>query len=733
MKKEMDIEKLNELYSKAEEADKKTFAEMRSNLLLVNGDHYKRVSSDLDRRLRNSNVDKKTRIRLTMNHTQKATSDIKDIILNQASSFSPFPKNESELGDQKSAELAKSVWEHGKSENDWEDLQQNQINSFVDVGECAAKIYFDPSLGNIKSYPQLTTEEGIPLFNYDGNIVAESISLDGTPLEPAPDLDNPNFLGKLIIEKLYPFNLLRSPNSNSMKNSPYIIHRKMVDVDIVKNMFASGNTNFDRDLRERITESSNKTYKIFDSSTNAFYDSSGQVMLKEYFFRKSKKYPKGYFYITTESDILSQGEIPFGEHGDIAFPIKHTGYDIIETSPRYSSSIRHMRPFQAEINRAASSRSEIQLIFGKDKLVLHGGGMVSKGAELEGTRVLNVTGPKPDIIPGRSGDQFTGHLLDMIEGLRDMAGLPNDNNSKAVQTMDPKSELFKSAKLKKKFSRQALRFERFSKECVETYLFLASKYLDDEVIIRAIGKKEKINIAEFKAVDRLDYAIKVEPVSGDYDSQWGKFMELEIISQYLGKDMPEHLKGALIKSFPYLNKDPVMKDILVEYESPRNMLLAIDRGEDFIASKYDNADLMLKALYQRSRESDFKELSPEIQDKYAATIVEFEEIQKQQIAEEIKIKNGMIPTDGALIKCDLYVSQPNTKGGVKTVREVFPSAALEWLREKLNSQGLSMERLKDLGSKEAASDIAEKGQMLGENLTMQAALEDALPETLQDQ
>lgn len=137
-------------------------------------------------------------------------------------------------------------------------------------------------------------------------------------------------------------------------------------------------------------------------------------------------------------------------------------------------------------------------------------------------------------------------------------------------------------------------------------MFLAQKYMSEEDVIRAAGRKEAINVAEFKGVSQLDFAVKIEPVSGDFDTMFGKLTELEIIAQYFGKDLPLEIKASLIKAFPHMNKEPAIMEMMVDYEGPLNACLALDRGEEFIPSMRDDEVAMLKRLTLRTRESDYR-------------------------------------------------------------------------------------------------------------------------------
>jgi len=707
-------EELNQLFNTAEEADKKIFAEMRSNILLNTGKHYERVQKNLEHGLRNRNVNKETRIRLTKNHTKVLCSNVQDVLLNQASDFVPIPKNESEIQDQKSAEIAKAVWLQGKEDNDWNDYLQRTVHSFVVTGETATKVSYDPTVGKLTGYEPKLNEEGMPLYYYQEGATTSSMDENGIELEQILDETKPIFNGKICIERLSAYNLMRDPNAKTMKESPYVIIRKMVPTAKLVRMFANtGDVKADTQMKEKIKETSDKTYKIFDSNSAKFVEAKGMATVREFYYRQSVEHPKGYIYICIENEILYDAEIPLGEEGEIAFPIKHTGYDLIDDCPRYSSLIRDIRPEQAEINRAASKIAETQVTVGDDKVFIPGAGKLEKGASLPGIRVIKTGGGRPPVVvQGRSGDQFTGYLKDNVQEMYQKIGFEL-NLSNAAQSQDMDFELFKSAKLKQKFSRQALRLENYFKSIVNCYLFLASKYKSYEDIVVAAGKNEAFNIDEFKSYTPLNHLISVQPVDGDFYTMFGKNKELTTISQYFGKDMDKYTQAAVIKSMPFLNKDPVIKDLLQEYEAPMNMLLALDRGDEYVPSRYDDSKNMLKRLHSRVREPSFKLLDPTIQESYEAVIGAYEGIESEQTSEALRLQKGMIPTGGSLVKCDLYVNKPNTRGGVKTERATVSSQALEWLISAMEKQGLAQERLIEIDSVQSAINIGEEALSQG--------------------
>ena len=110
------ISDLEKLYMDADELDKELFAEQRSNILLYSGEHYNRQRSKLYQRLRDAkSLTEEQRLRLTKNHTQKIVDEYTNHVLSSAPGVGFEPANESELADQKTAELNHAVWEFARN------------------------------------------------------------------------------------------------------------------------------------------------------------------------------------------------------------------------------------------------------------------------------------------------------------------------------------------------------------------------------------------------------------------------------------------------------------------------------------------------------------------------------------------------------------------------------------------------------------------------------------------
>jgi hypothetical protein len=662
------IEDLNQIYSKAESCDKEIFAEQRSNVLLISGEHYTNKNNRFDRIRDSKDIASGTKLKLTKNHIQKITKTYVNNIVEAAPGVKIIPRNESDLHHQKSAELNQSVWQFGKDTQKLDLRIMEWAKDYIDLGECFVKVYYDPSKGKFKGYLQAThPETGEPQVDEQGQLVA--------------DKEQPQFSGELVIEKLLPCNVLRDENAQNMDESPFIIVRKMVPIKTLEQMVGD-----DADKKKMIQPSSREEYMVFDMANQGYQTTKDLALVKEYYFRPGPEFPLGYFFITTEAGILFEGELPFG-----IFPIKYVGFDAMQTSPRHRSIVKQLRPYQIEINRTASKIAEHQ-VTSDDKLMVQTGTKISSGGVLPGVRTVQYSGIKPEILEGRTGEQYLPYMMSQIDEIYKVANMAEEIEDKQYQA-DPFGMLFRSVKDKKKFVIYSAKFELFLKEVCLLYLSLAKQYFSDDMLIPMIGKNEVVNIAELRGTDDVQFSVEVKPMSDDVNTMMGKSLAINHALQYVGPQMSKDQIGQMLREMPFANFDGAFDDMTLDYDSATNVILSLDRGEQVVPSKGDNKDYMIKRLDKRIRSADFKLLPGPVQQSFLQIKGVYEQMVQQELKELQAAQQGFIPTGGALIKTDLQVELPNSVGGMKITRAAYPIEALQWLDERLKQQGMAQDRL----------------------------------------
>lgn len=673
-KKVPEIDELNQLYEDGCKVDDELFAEMRSNILLVSGSHYnKRTSQTFFTRVRNSaKLSDTQKLRITQNHIHKITRKYIDSILNRVPGVTVSPQNEMEMSDRKAAELNQAVWADAKERYKLSEKRREWAHNFVEIGEVACFVYYDPEKGAIKGYEQLVDQNGTPVVDEAG--------------APVADETKPVFEGEFCFKTILGFNFIRSGSARQMRESPVVMFREMVDTKELELTY--------QDVPEKLKmikgDGQEEEYIIFDHQKQR-YETTKQTLLRYHFFRPCKQYPQGYFTISTNKGKLEEGELPFG-----IWPIAWKGFDEFASNPRGYSIVKVARPMQAEINRALSQQATHQITVGDDKIIYQSGTKLAPGALLPGVRGLTFQGAPPQILPGRDGSQFLPYIESQVQSMYRAVNLEELLQDEPTGQMDPYTLLFRSASQAQKFGRYTEKFEEFLKEVCEIYLALAKKYLDNDAFIRAVGKSEIINIPEFRNTLPLSYTIKVEPQSETVDSKLGRQLSLNHVLQYVGNQIGPKQIGLVLKEMPFLNNKTLFKTLSVDYDNVENDMLALERGEVPQVSQYSDNTVYVNALTHRMKQADFKILSPQIQANYINLLKQHEAILEQKAEAEKAAQSGFIPTGGAMITCSMKV--PNPADPTKQKQLILPYESLSWLMKRLESQGTGQEQIEDMNT-----------------------------------
>lgn len=672
LKRDMKIGDLLSLYVDAESCDREIFSEQRTNVLLVDGEHYasKRGGAGVMGKLRGkTQTTDDQKIRIAKNFTYKVSNQYQATILSMAPGIQASPANPDELTDQKAAELHNKVMKYLKRKYNMKARFQEFVGSFVNIGEVFCKTFFDPTAGKLTGYeplPQEFDDTGAPITT-----------------EPKPDLEKPVMSGGFIFEECYGYDVLRDPGSKRMEDSPYLMLRKMVKSNNMKEKYKG-----DPEKQKLFETSTNKTYVVFDATRYQYARAKDEVMILEMYIRPCYIFPEGYYFFFTEAGIFEEGKLPRGR-----FPIAHKGFDNVQGHPRGRSVVKQLRPSQIEVNRSNSKMAEHQITLGDDKIVTQAGSKLQQGASLAGVRELKVQGPPPQILEGRTGAQYLPYAEQQKSDLFGIS-LVEDQAQDNISQVDPYTLLYKAASQRKKFGIYVDKFEDFLKQFWEITLDLAREALSDEELIEAVGHAEAVNIQEFRNPSKLCYILELEAQTDDVETKLGRQLSITQMIQYAGGQLEKEDLGKLFRQLPYANKEGMFDDMTLNYDSATNMILALDRGELPKPNKKDAAEYMVQRLTARTRKADFSLMKPEIQTAYEEYIKNYEELAAKQW-EQLQIENeGIIPTGGGLVAMDIYVPDPKNPQSQKRAR--VPYESVNWLLKRLDAQGMTEERMQTL-------------------------------------
>lgn len=682
MPKPKNLEELETLYKDSESVDKELYSEMRSNVLLIAGEHYTKNVNKHFARLRETNrLTETLKLRLTKNYMHRVHRTYKNAILDKAPDVRAFPANEMEMQDQKDAEITNKVWESLKYKHKMREKIRKWADEFCGIGEVWVKAFWDPKAGDHIGYEPIVGDSGEPMLDEMGQMQA--------------DKERGVFTGAIVYEPIFGFNLFRSPGAKSMNESPYIGYRKMVRKELIEKMYDDN-----PEIKKALSKTSEIDYVVFESGKARYEKRENWVLIKECYWKPSVEYPMGYYFIWTEFGILAQGELPFG-----IFPIRGKGFDEYPTNPRGRSILKVARPFQAELNRSASQQATHQITLGDDKVLYQAGTKLAPGALLPGVRGISYQGAPPQILTGRTGDLFSGYTQGEKADMYESVMLEETNLKDQSNVADPTHILFKSMRQQAVYKDYIEKFEEFLVDIFDVTMELTRKYQREEELVEMIGRDDAQNLQEFLRPGKRMYQVKAHGANEDASTLMGRHMTFQSILQYVGKNLKPDDIGKIIRQMPFMNNEEIFDDLTISYDNARNDMLALERGEMPTVNQYDDSEYYVNKLSHRMKQPDFKFLDPMIQQNYQTYMHQHQQVilQKQQAV--IDAKNQFIPVGGAMITTSMHMPDPDGEG-TKQVR--VPYQALQHLIQQLEKQGMSLTQLEDM-NQGALAEMA--GQM----------------------
>lgn len=638
---------LSTFYSQATHNLERHFAEQRQNILLNAGFHY--ANRSRFHRIRGlPGIEKDKKIRITKNHIQRICKRLKNTILEAGMDVGVYPKNENEMSDQKAAELHSSVWSDIADDQNFDCLKGQIVEDFVVCGEAIVKVYYDPNKGDLIRYDQDTDDLGNPL---------------GSPI--------PVFTGSICFERVFPFNVLTG-SEKSWEECLKVGVKKLFPTSELKAKF-KGDTD-----KLKLIDDVADTYQIFDGLTGTYSDTKDHTQVTEIYCRPSAEHPKGYYYYMTSTGILEEGPLH-------RWPLVYMGFDEHPTSARSYSIIKQLRPFQVEINRCASNIIVESVTLGSSTVISQAGTKLSTDNIGNGLKRLSYTGPKPDVIPGRNGEQYVEYMNSMISEMYQIADIEEHEKEKPSYSNDTMSMLYRSIRDKRKFVIYASKIQRGFKKICETALDLAQAYLPDEAVIPMVGRNEVVNIDEFRSASSISRIIKVQARDESFEETMGRSINISQILQYAGSSLSPEQLGILARNLPFLNKEGLLDSLTLNYDIARNVVLQLDRGKIPTFNENEDHTYMLNFLNARSKRSDWDLLPEEIRQNFQQRIMMHQQTLSDQQQQAQMASSGYIPSGGGLVGVDMYI--PDEQGKQKRLR--LPFESIGYLLKALEAQGTS--------------------------------------------
>lgn len=692
----LDIDRLNKILSDAEKQSEGIIAEMQTNVLIHAGEHYAKISDNFKRTLyRNNRSEKdatnKLVLQLVMNHMESIDNEYINNVLTFAPSTHVIPTDGRDIHQKKNADLNNSVLQMILKQNNKELLVKDFATNFVILGEAVSYKYFTEDGGNIIGYAPKEGTENLTETYYDEMGLPLTRSLD-----PEPDYTKPETGGRVVIEKLNAFDVLLENGIEEEKDSTVVIVKRLRHKNVMINKIKNSDLSSDEKLKRLkwFIGNNKETFSTVNRGGKSRNENSDLFLVRYFFYKPCEEFPRGKIFETVKDGIVLEYDLQEDDEGKPFFPISFAQCIKIPSMPRGISIIRQGRPLQAEINRTMSKTAEHQILLGDDKIVTTGEQGLTEGAKLGGIRQLSLSKGFQgyQVIPGRSGEQFVPYLQLLIKELYSMYDVENsDTKSNIKANTDILPLIYKNMSQKKKYIIFTQPFEKFLCDISRDVLKLAKRYLSENDLVPYVGKNEYVNIAEFKNSNPLDFDIKIEPISGDAETQMGNFLSFKEIMQFMGRDIPKDVMGKVLMDMPFIPKaKEIFASMNANQERATSIILALDRGETPPVLQYEDQSVILEALGDRMLKGDFIYLvqqNPVIKQNYDNQIQQREQIKKQQLESVMTANMGLIPMTGDLVSVNIWETVPTANGtGTKQTTKKYPIDALKKFDEMISKQ-----------------------------------------------
>jgi hypothetical protein len=167
-----------------------------------------------------------------------------------------------------------------------------------------------------------------------------------------------------------------------------------------------------------------------------------------------------------------------------------------------------------------------------------------------------------------------------------------------------------------------------------------------------------------------------------------------------------------MKQLPFLNGDEIFAEYTIQYETARNIMLALDRGEVPEIVESGDPDYFFKQLEMRKYKADFRFLPFQIQNNYQQQIDAYKELYNTKLMEVQRAKDGFIPADGPMVPIEgMYETVMGSNGQAKQQRVQIYQSSLQWLIEQLKAQKIAFGQIETLplGQQAALAETYNQG------------------------
>lgn len=296
---------LNVEYESLLKANSARFRNIERNFALYKGIQY--TSQDTRSDVRDTSTDRAKAVsKITINHLYDLTQNKVSRLVKYRPAVAILPTND-EFEDKIGAEVTeKALLNLWYNENFEGEVQPWFVKLSRIAGECYLFIEWDEDKGEKHPLYKKHEDKYIPELEQLGK--TQLLDENGDP--ETDDDGNPIYLtdqvhvGDVCYSVELPFNVLVQ-EAKTFKDAKYLFKLEPMNIFEARMKYPKGTDAIEAE-----------EFNIYDYTTFSSRKSNNEVMIRHFYYKKSKELPEGLYIISTSKGIVSMGPLPY-KHGEL--------------------------------------------------------------------------------------------------------------------------------------------------------------------------------------------------------------------------------------------------------------------------------------------------------------------------------------------------------------------------------------------------------------------------------
>jgi hypothetical protein len=433
-------------------------------------------------------------------------------------SVNVLPTND-EYQDRSAAKATKHLIDHLWYINNVDELRQKMLRNAFIFGEAYCFVTWNKQKGDLHPMYVKSKQSGISLnfLDMNGN---QMVDKDGNPIKIDPS--KPIYTGDIDYEIEVPWRVYLQ-RQKEFKKVEYCFRVSVVSTETLKKDYPA--------RADKIKNTLN--IKAFDSDDLTEHLLEEETVVYEFYHKKTKYCPKGYYIKFTKEAILDMSDLPFS-HGDLPL-VRITDMDVPEQLNGISQ-YEMVRPIQTMHDNLSTLLAKNIYMMGHAKWVMPRGACKIESLGNDNT-IVQYQGPvAPQMLQTLPNPPEAYNFRNMLrEEMGQIYGIQGVSRGTPPKGITAAVALqFLNEQEQERNSTTVIKHNDMIKDLAKMTIAVAGDYYDpdDGRMVRIVGKNNRYSIRHFDTANlHKSYDIRLELGSGLPESKAGKVQRIIEIMQ----------------------------------------------------------------------------------------------------------------------------------------------------------------------------------------------------------